>query len=150
MVFIILISFEFLSFLFHSVVANSLCQSGALYIHNFALLAGDSTSIEPVLLLLLRTSKHHLRPPELFLCSLSLPCAKVELSLDPIDLLPGLLLAQLNLLDLSKLLVKLEKKFGILRLLGSRGLLQVLYVLAVLLKQRVLAWREIGIVLKDF
>jgi hypothetical protein len=43
-----------------------------------------------------------------------LPSAKVELSLDPIDLLPGLLLAQLDLLDLSKLLVKLEKKFGIL------------------------------------
>jgi hypothetical protein len=81
---------------------------------------------------------------------LSLPCAKVELSLDPIDLLPSLLLAQLNLLDVFKLLVKLVKKFGILRLLGSRGLLQVLYVLAVLLKQRVLAWREIGIVLKDF
>ena len=80
-----------------------------------------------MLLLLLRASKHHLRPPEPLLCSLSLlPSAKVELSLDPIDLLPGLLLAQLDLLDLAKLLVKLEKKFGILRVLGSRGLLQVL------------------------
>jgi hypothetical protein len=55
-----------------------------------------------------------------------LPRAKVELSFDPIDLLPGLLLAQLDLLDLSKLLVKLEKKFGVLRVLGRRGLLQVL------------------------
>ena len=67
-----------------------------------------------MLLLLLRASKYHLRPPEPLLCSLSLPSAKVELSLDSIDLLPGLLLAQLNLLDLAKLLVKLEKKFGIL------------------------------------
>jgi len=81
-----------------------------------------------VLLLLLRASKHHLRPPEPLFSSLSLlpPSAKVELSLDPIDLLPGLLLAQLDLLDLAKLLVKLEKKFGVLRVLGRRGLLQVL------------------------
>lgn len=101
MIFIILISFEFLSFLFHHMIANSLCQPGALYDDIFALLASYSTPIESVLLVLLRLRKHHLRSPEPLLCSLSLPSAKVELSLDTVDLLPGLLLTQLNLFDQS-------------------------------------------------
>ena len=108
----ILVSFEFLSFLFHHVIAHSLCEPRVLHVADLALLAGYSTPIEPMHL---RATKHHLRPPEPLFCHLGLfSTAKVELSLDPVDLLPGLLLALLNLLDLPELLVKLEKKSGIL------------------------------------
>ena len=142
----ILVSFEFLSFLFHHMITHSLSQPRFLDVSDLALLAGYSTSVKPVHL---RASKHHLRPPEpLFRHLRLLSTAKVELSLDPVDLLPGLLLALLNLLDLAELLVKLEKESGILRVLGSRCLLQVLHVLGVRLEQGVLPRREVGVVLK--
>jgi len=147
MTFIILVSFEFLSFLFHHLVAHSLCKLGVLQVADLALLAGGSTPVEPVHL---RASKHHLRPSEPLLCHLGLSTAKVELSLDPVDLLPVLLLALLDLLDLAELLIKLEKESGILRVLGSRGLIQMLHVLGVWLEQGVLAWREVGVILKHF
>lgn len=147
MAFIILVSFEFLSFLFHHMITHSLCQPIVLDVADLTLLAGGSTSVEPVHL---RASKHHLRPPEPLFRHLGLSTAKVELSLDPVDLLAGLLLALLDLLDLAELLFKLEKESGILRVLGSRGLLQVLHVLGVRLEQGVLAWREVGVVLKHF
>jgi len=147
MAFIILVSFEFLSFLFHHVIAHSLCEPRVLHVADLALLAGYSTSVKPVHL---RASKHHLRPSEPLLCHLGLSTPKVELSLDPVDLLPGLLLALLDLLDLAELLVKLEKESGILRVLGSSGLLQVLHVLGVRIEQGVLSWREVGVVLKNF
>ena len=144
----ILVSFEFLSFLFHHVIAHSLCEPVVLHVADLALFARDSTPIEP---LHLRASKHHLRPPKPLLCHLRmLSTAKVELSLDPVDLLPGLLLALLDLLDLAELLVKLEKESGILRVLGSRCLLQVFHILGVRLKQGVLSWVEVGVVLKHF
>ena len=96
-------------------IAHSLCKPRALHVDDFALLAGDCTPIEPVLLLLLRASKHHLRPTESLLCLLRLlPSAEVKLCLDPIDLLTSLLLTQLDLLDLPKLLAKLEKESSIL------------------------------------